>query len=458
MRKIVVSILAAGLLITVFQNCGKAGFESEGQLADFASESPADAKVMAAPFPYEVSPNVISYMSCPTASTAPDKEAYYNFKVLAVDNTMINLNIAAYGASGIPKMADGGLKLKSDFVDYVNKNFKGTQAEATPAQILSVVQQHTEYNQARLQMSFRKQGEVRQGPDYWVAGVGPVADWILDKFSSTLINTKLSQNPAVFQSSFPKTTIQPGQIGKAFSMSSLDTTGEFTNAELRAKLYSSLYLTVNFVKNDAETSTNLQLASYPSGTDGIYGKGYAFIDFTRAPAHKYLTKPLTAAAAANPATTLLNVKEVDLETGLSTGASWHCMQYGIIRYQDRLLCPVESFIGAGFRRDELEVIRKVLRPEDWQVNTDRRCIVPTEKNKTFSCYATAGEPPPDEKTVWFNGARFGDAYANLTVPYGGGLANPGVEYRYWTEKCNEGKAGPSRECVNFVSFCYKRGQ
>lgn len=458
------SILGLGVVIN-FQNCGKAGFESQTDLDSLSSTSDsADVKVTSAPFPFEVSANVISYMSCPTASQSSNTEAYYNFKIAATDTGAFNAITSAlktYQQNGtlsssvkvLNPMAMAGMRLRSDYLSYMDKNFKGLSTQAAPEQIETALQTHPDYKQARLQLSLRKVGDLRNSFLNAPGQQAPVAQWIADKLSAPLLSQALATNRDQFITSFPKSSLEPTPIRSSVLFSS---PSEVDMGNYRALIEREYYLSLGFVKNDGENKANSQLVGFPAGTDGIYGRGYR-LQFG------YPAKPLPvnptavsyiAGGVPKPRSTLQSgtgVTEYNLETGESIPGTWACMQYGIVRYQDRALCPVENY--ASISRDQLDVVRKVLRAEDWQVNTTLGCIVPTASNSQFSCYKTTGPNPVDEQAVWSTllnaNMGFGFPYDG---EYGGGSSTPGIEYRYWTKNCS----GNYRECVNFATFCYKQ--
>jgi hypothetical protein len=458
-KKSLVFIVAVAAVL-FFQNCGKAGFDSQGGL-DQGSNSAlsTDPKIVGSPFPYEASANVISYMSCPTGETSPNKDAYYNFKLMGAETTSFNTIVSALSRvnlNTLAPMGEGGVRLTPEYVAYMDKNFKGLKSNATSEQIQAALQAHPEYKDARLQISFRKVADIKGTLLNHPGSSTPAAEWIIDKLSSPLNAKLISDSRDKWVNTFPRTTLEPATISSAMAFSA---PSEKDMENFRAQLSRDFYLTMAFIKNDKTSGNALQFVGYPAGTDGIYGRGYA-LQFSNPPKPAAVTTASynTTTGIPKPRAAILSstgIFEYDLATGSPVSATWNCLSYGIVRYQDKNLCPVEEY--SRINRDQLEVIRKVLRAEDWQVNTTMGCIVPTQSNSAFSCYnAGTAANPANERALWagntmlnFTGGPRGFGYP---YPDPAGALTTGIEYRYWTKNCSS----TFRECVNFANFCYKK--
>jgi hypothetical protein len=454
-------VLGIGVVIN-FQNCGKAGFESQSDLASMTGTvQPAGAGISASPFPFEASANVISYMSCPTSAQSNNPEGFYNFKIAASDTGAINTIVNSYNQSGatssglsvLNPMASAGMHLRPDFLTYIDQNFKGLKTQATPEQLATAIATHPDYKYARLQLSLRSQGDVRNTFLNAPGQTAPVAQWIGDILSAPLMSQTLANSRDQLITSFPKNSLEPMPIRSSVLFSS---PSEIDMGNFRSLIEREYYLALAFVRNDGQNAANAQLVAYPAGVSGIYGRGYKlqFSYPARPMAVPMASVSYTAGGAAKPRSTLASgtgVMEYNLETGDGIPGTWACLQYGIVRYEDKALCPIENY--GSIARDKLDVVRKVLRAEDWQVNTTLGCIVPTSSNSQFSCYNTKGPAPTDEQAVWSSmlsqNLGFGTPYDG---DFGGGSSSPGIEYRYWTHNCS----GGYRECVNFATFCYKQ--
>jgi hypothetical protein len=90
-----------------------------------------------------------------------------------------------------------------------------------------------------------------------------------------------------------------------------------------------------------------------------------------------------------------SVQEVDLSTRSNTGAAWDCpgdWTFMIMKTTDlgvRAFCeitPLTSTPDTAAETAMLNALRKVLSPADWDVNLNRRCIVPRQP---ASCYGNS---------------------------------------------------------------------
>lgn len=109
-------------LTFAFQNCGKAGFDSQDANYSDNASATVDPKLAGLPFPYDVSVNQIAFMSCPFPVATPaaiESAGYFTWKVGAFENT------AAYPSS-VLGISTAGLRLnpkfKSEFKKVANQN------------------------------------------------------------------------------------------------------------------------------------------------------------------------------------------------------------------------------------------------------------------------------------------------------------------------------------------------
>ena len=102
-------------VVVVFQNCGKAGFDT----VESASLDGVNQALAKAPVPLEASLNQLSYMSCPAVAsnqTDPDVLAnpYYTLRFGGFSNdTLLAVTDGSSGGVGISKAG----------LDYVKNNF-----------------------------------------------------------------------------------------------------------------------------------------------------------------------------------------------------------------------------------------------------------------------------------------------------------------------------------------------
>jgi hypothetical protein len=165
----------------------------------------------------------------------------------------------------------------------------------------------------------------------------------------------------------------------------------------------------------------------------VYGRGY-YLNFVNdlAPYSSGIYKR-TAPAISNPSNILQSVQEVNLENKTTAG-SWTCAmerRYVIVRQEDAAIsCPKETasnLANATYRR-ELEIVRRQLKAEDWDVNIALRCVVP----KQGSCY-------PKE----YNGSNL------IPIQYDQGLEC----FQGLSDVAYTSGTTPVNRCAQYVSIC-----
>ncbi|MNL53355.1 hypothetical protein D3C87_1765940 [compost metagenome] len=107
----------------------------------------------------------------------------------------------------------------------------------------------------------------------------------------------------------------------------------------------------------------------------------------------------------------------------------------VVRSQDAAtICPPEnpSFLSDASYRHELQVVRRHLRADQWDVNITNRCVVPKSGNST-ACYP--------EETI--NGQAAGVAYTRSEECFQSNKDNS----HYSTG------VAPVKRCAQFISIC-----
>lgn len=354
-------IIASFVLIVSFQNCGKAGFDSELDSnldvglsdAELTAKygSSTGAKVSAIPFAFEAGFDTITYNSCADSH-------------LRNNNAFFSIKAGAY--------TSGGIKISDRFFDYADTNFKPTYPETT-----LTTNQYKEY----LADSPVNVGAV---PNMAIR----VKNSLHDVFTAT---NKLTLWSDVVPMVAPLTDplvmdsfVQKGVTANYFPFSPesrvMEATMSFNSNESLANEYRNVFMTsgvlaLSYMVNNGE----LYQVRAPSSTlpvKSAYGRGYSLV-FGQA-----------GGATNNPNNQLAGVTEYNLENPTQVLKSWNCgRKYKVIRAQDATsLCPAQSYndiSGNAARRAELAVMRRHLRADQWDVNVDLRCVVP----KTgVSCY------------------------------------------------------------------------
>jgi hypothetical protein len=436
----IILILTASALLFAFQNCSNSGFNSGS--AELDQNSEVDQKLAAAPFPFDAQINMISYMSCPTAAKYQSNGGpYFTFRLGGYDNTRFTIS-------------EGGITLSKPFLEYANKNYKSTQPEVTSETLASIIANHPEYKYAQPRVSLRSKNDLMSVVSYPDTS-NPVLVPMLGPLSEPAYVNSVSKSLSKMVNSFPAPTENKKQFNTTFSL-----TGAGENQNLiRSAIQQNYYLTLEFAKNNEGNILSSNVFQ-PAANDPnrIYARGFA-INFVK-PSFPN-SAPYSPEAAINPNLTIdqrAGITEYNLSSVSGAGpeiinSNWTCFNYSIVRRQDArdradntTRCPTQPY--AEINQNELALVRKILPADEWEVNTQFRCVVPTLKTEQQgSCYLTTTANPTTEPV----GIPIYQDYPNPTQF--GGFAT-GIEYRFNTQPC--GTYNQRRECVNFVTFCYRQ--
>lgn len=365
-------------LIFAFQNCGKAGFD---QAIDESSVGTVDANSAAAPFAFDASFDQISYNSC-AGTGASNKPGFFTIKA------------GSYGG--------GGVSIRPGFVSYAKSKLQPSYpaTEVTAEQLKQFVAGTPENAEATMQMSVRTRGAPNQlltvsgsaptlGYDYVNVLMDLTDDRIMDpifRATGAAVNyfpLAMTANQRVMEAGISYNK----DIGMAYSVRN-----EFVNSRMLSLTYSGFRTNAAYAARVPAGVTDISVA---------YGRGY-LLNFAADIAPYTILASGNAAAQPdtyNPNNTLVGVQEINLESpSASSGAIWSCPQarrYVIMRVQDAAACPPDPFsrLADANYRAELEIIRRHLRPDHWDISIDRRCVIP----KVGSCYLNnAGAEEPVE--------------------------------------------------------------
>jgi hypothetical protein len=407
-------IAASFLLVVSFQNCGKAGFDSEldGDL-DLSSDAALTAKygtstaekVANIPFAFEAALDTITYNSCADQKLA-GSDAYFSLKA------------GAYNT--------GGIKIKSDFFDYVDQNF----SPIYPATTLSAVQykellQDSPANKGMTpNLALRVKNSLT---DVYTKGnltlnidiipmVGVLSDALV---SDSIINKNVTATYFPFS---PEMRIMEGSLTW--------NDNETQAAKFRGFMTNSATLALTYTPPNQDIyKVAAANTTYPVKTP--YGKGYsmgfsAYAGSTSVSAVQRL---------------MSSVMESDLASPTTSGKAWTCGRYyKVVREADSTVVNSQSYCPshtneelnppssatqavkdvAVRRRAELEIVRRHLRSDQWDVNVDRQCVVP---KSGVSCY-------------------------NETKP----TSAPTVQYDV-TQECYPASPNAVSQCMHYISIC-----
>lgn len=356
-------ICASFLMLVSFQNCGKAGFDAElDSNLDVSSEAALNAKygsitgakVQDIPFSIETTFDTITYNSCADTHVV-NKPGFFT------------LRAGAYST--------GGIRIKQEFYDYADSNFKPVYPETalTETQYKEFLVDAPENNGAVAMMAIRPKNSLTDvytkdgkaatlGVDI-VALVGTLTHpQVLDAFS----NRGVTANYFPFS---PELRILEGELS-------------YNANEANANIYRDILsnagvLAITYVPKTAEINkVRAPDVTYP--VKNAYGKAYS-MTFSQ------LTSVTNAVS--NPSRVLASVTERDLNTPTIGAQVWNCSRnYKIIRAADAAgYCPPHSQtdLSNPTIRSELEIARRHLRSDQWEINVTNRCAVP---KGSISCY------------------------------------------------------------------------
>lgn len=357
-------ICAAFVLLVSFQNCGKAGFDSDldstldtgltdAELAAKYGEA-TGAKVSAIPFAFDAGFDTITYNSCADSH-------------LRNNASFFSLKAGAYST--------GGIKLTNTFFDYADTNFKPVY----PATSLSEAQ-YKEY----LADSPTNNGAVA------VAAIR-VKNSLTDVYSEsgkiTLWKDVIPMVGVLTDSLVMDAYSQKGVTANYFPFSPesrvMEASMSFNSSETLANEFRNVFMGAGvFTVGFMETNGEIYQLRNPAATTPVktaYGKGYSLT---------FSNVAVSGAAVNNPNNVLAGIAEYDLQSPTTVVKNWDCSRkYAVVRAQDASsLCPAQTYsdiAGNSSYRTELEIVRRHLRADQWDVNVVAGCVVP---KGGVSCY------------------------------------------------------------------------
>lgn len=421
--------LVGTLLITSFQNCGKAGFDSETSESVLSSQTAAAsedliqkygtsraAKVQAMPFAFDIDVDQLTYNGCYDDSYAA-KPGAFSFK------------IGSY-------RSDRGLKIRTEVAEYINTNFSSNAVTLSDRK--SYVYDSPKNQGLVLQFAWRNFAQpywprnatnAKPGVDYTDYGLEVTDDRVLDPVMRSTAGANYfglapepKQRNLEYSMFFNQTETSADLLRKDVGMDG----GGLTDGQKGI-------LAFTFKKPGEEGF--VPLAPIENNTQVAYGVGFQ-VEFTKFGATSYYN---------NPNNVLYSVKQVSLETTKKpvVGTPWTCsenMRFVIVRAQDAALaCPPPTFAQAtnATYKEQLKILRRHLPASDWDINVAARCVVP----KGFKCYdetKVGGIIPPVE----YNPAK--ECYEGV-VNEGGALA----------KQYNDPSKIPVNVCAQYISVCLK---
>jgi hypothetical protein len=402
---------AVGVLLFAFQNCGKAGFDDALDESSIDTAS-TDSTV---PFAYSATFDQITYNSC-FGTGLNTNPAYFTIKAGAYEGGGVNLTQAF--------IADLNAKLKPQY----------PSTTVTVEQMKSFVGETTENISPTLQMALRTRGSPQQIRN--PSGTTPTAGVDFVNLMSDLTDDRIME--PIFRALggvvnyFPLALNQSQRVMEAKLIYNND---EGMAYSLRNDLANNGMLALTYTAAGSSSAFAARMPGSTTDASLAYGRGYV-MSFAAdiAPMTQTINNQIAVQPhSKNPNNILVNVSEVDLQNPSgASGVVWTCHQarrYLIVKAEDAAgYCPMDSITrmeDQNYRR-ELEIIRRHLPAEQWNVSVDRRCVVP----RSGSCYKNSSGTA--EEPVEYN--QVNECYQGIQ-----GLANPAI----------------TKRCAQYVTVCLR---
>ncbi len=431
-------IVGGAIVVTTFQNCGKAGFEATQQENVEMQQLAVQSDVT--PFAFEAAIDQLTYMSCASPNSASKA---FTFKVGAYE-VQKPLNPSA------PDVVTSGVRITKSYVDWVKQNIRpnydpnnpnNTVPTATDAKIYLAQSKRNEA--AQIQFSMRKTNDLRQvyssqsNITYGIEVVPMMGLLTDDRWLGKMMNAAYSSTEPAFVNFFP---LAENEFRVLEGSLALNKNEEIAN-EFRNKFDSEALLTVGF--DDSIDQTLLRTPTAGSKTVA-YGLGFKLLFQQDLDYYTSAIHPGNAPHPWNPRHILTAVSEVNLETGKPSGRTWSCpisRRYSIVRKEDQPgHCPkdkIARMTDANYKK-ELEILRRHFPAKDYDVSVDGRCIVPLN----FRCYLDEGLPSN----------AGGTSYGMVPVQYD--LTEP-CFYNTQDSRQNYPATPPTPYCAEVATICVR---
>ncbi|WP_413559086.1 hypothetical protein [Bdellovibrio sp. HCB209] len=411
----VTGVIAASLALVVsFQNCGKAGFDSSlDGIADYSSLDAAltskygsqqASKVSEIPFAFDGGFDQISYNSCAESGQMTSSSAYYSIRAGAYQTNGIGITNSYYSYidANFSPIYPATSVSKAQYAEYLGDSPKN----------LNVMPTMAIRDRSNLSSVYSASGSLALNTD-----VIPMADVL----SSTYIMDTLITNRGSMTRYFPFST-----NSRTLEANLKFNSDQSISQSLRDILQVQGQMTMTYLK-DANNIGSVVSAS-TTNKAVAYGRGYRFS----------YGQPAGVSNGFAPLNVLQTLQEVDLSSGNAV-QNWNCNRiYKVYLSRDAASCPAhtEAQLSANAAlRQELDIIRRHFRADQWDVNVTNGCLVP--KAHIPSCYT--------ENTV--GGVAQG-------VEYGAGVAcyNPLIGSN---PAAYPNSVIPTKRCANYATICTK---
>lgn len=478
--KTIVALLFISGLFVFFQNCSVQ--QNAGILGGKESSSTAADKISSgAPFAYDLAADTISYNSC----------VGENLNNSGLHGLKIGVNEGFTDSNGTGAV-QGGLKLRTEFLQYVGQNLKPRYPSTviTPGQLQSLITSSSKNNDTYIQFAVRRRGDLSVIPDViqppgtislprdGIVNFSPLfQDPVLSKLTKKIqfgenglilsegeriYNLQDDSAPSPIEASFGFSNI----VDETFSRQGI--VGDLENLGIGERYSETVRNRFNLGTDDKILLT--QTYGSASGTGGDYGlntpRRADDTIKTRAYGRSYalnfgMFRSPSAAGWKN--NTLKTVTEYDLSSNSTGIATWSCSSYVIMKQNqwnnaklDKPSCTplLASDLANTTIGDAVRKLRRHYLESDWNIGlfydanqayvpasrtSQPICLVP----KNAECYL-----PTDGVVV--AGTDVGVNYNPLSECY---LYNQvGTSYTGATATIRAGG-----RCAQFASICVRQG-
>lgn len=369
-----------------------------------------------APFAYDIVPDTISYNSCVAQSVVGSPSGIKAFKI------GVNEGFTDKSGNGA---VQGGLKLKSDFLQYIGKKLKPSSSNATisSSQIKDVLAKSTLNQSAYLQFSVRRKNDLKVRVDVLAPTVQPAFQYAqVDRdvvvFQNSLASGEIS-NLLTKDIQFTTTgsVLSEGKrvynLSESASANPIEASFEFnktsdesflaptapSTGQSREVIYGVAEYYAHKVREDFNTNDTKVKNILTAAFGGVFPEsaGYSPTPGTSASTIAQLIRPSTSSSSSVAygrgfelgfssksqtgvagwvKNTLTAVKEIDLSTGQEVvGPRWSCSNYVIVKsnhWDNKKLfeptcAPMLATDLTTARTQAIKKIRRHYSENDWNV-------------------------------------------------------------------------------------------